>query len=137
MKVKQVRKMLSKVVQILEVYENYTLDDMLDDIISKVVTNNEIKEQSKVKEKLNADFNSIKEKILRSNSTEEVVEELIKLDKNTLINFGKFVEVRVDKSDSKFSIARVIAGHINFSNLNEQISQRNKAITQEKPSNQN
>ena len=128
MRTKQIKKLLDKVGKILEIYEDYSLDEMLDDIISKVAANGEIKQQKRKREKLSVDFNAIQDKIQRIGNQEGVLGELAKLDKNTLIDFGKFVDVKVDKKNNKSSIARIIAGHINFPRLNKKISQRDRAI---------
>lgn len=125
--VKEKKQILDKIGKILDIYENHSFIEMLDDIISKVAPNKETKQLNRKKQKPYIDFNVIQHKIEKINNQQEIIQELIKLDKNALIDFGKFVGVGVEKREDKLSIAQVIASHLNLPRLNEKISQRYKA----------
>jgi hypothetical protein len=126
MRVKQLKNILTKVIRILDAYDDKSIEQMLDDILAMKGHPIPLKPETKTLKTEPANFDKIRDQINRSADYQTVVDLLTELDKNTLLGFAKFVDVRVDKKDSKVAIARIISGHLRFPELNRKISERSQ-----------
>lgn len=137
MRVKRLQELLRKVDQLLELYGESTVDRVLDVFIRQAQEERKDKRNAKRrtphggKRPLSTDLVSLKRRIQRLGDDRRVIEELLKLGKNDLIAFAKFIDIKVDQRESKSAIARILVGHLGFQSLNRKIAQRSNVVEDE------
>jgi len=125
MKVQKIIVQFEKTLEILRCYENWKLEDMLDDIKGKVSNEQTtpLKEARKpsLVEKLDIPISEM-EKMDRDDLTAF----LNKYKKAELVEIGSQLELKLTMSNNKSILSESIANHFSYLQLNEKMANRKK-----------
>lgn len=137
MKVKELISILFKAEKVLKLYENKTVDEMIDDIYVRLCTTN-IEEKSlktykntnKKKTVSNIITNqNIYKKIvdeIKDKEKREIIDHIQELKKDELMHIAKLLDLKLNKSSKKGIMIESIASYFSFINLNQKVSERNE-----------
>lgn len=135
MKVKELISILSRAEKVLKLYENKTVDEMIDDIYLKLCTTN-IEDKSLAKSnntnKKKTVSNIITEediykKIIdeiKDKEKQEIIKHIQKFKKDDFIHIAKLLDLKLNKSSKKDIMIESIAGYFSFINLKQKINER-------------
>lgn len=140
MKVKELISIFSRAEKILKLYGNETVDEMLEDIYLKLVTIN-IKDKSLTRvnnSNKKTVSNSIAQESLykkvideiKNKEKQEIIRRIQKLKKDDLMNIGKLINLKLNKSSRKDIMVESIAGYFSFINLNQKVNERDEGELQ-------
>ena len=115
MQVKELITLLTKALEILELYKDKTVSKMLEDIQQKVSG-----------EKVST--GSLKERVEDGTANQSALHDLSSLKKEKLIEIARSLNLKVNSKETKSAIINLISNHYGFVKLNEKISQRNSII---------
>ena len=133
MKVKDMMQTLEKVMVILKHYENYSADEMLDNIIKNLPEKEEAKEnpvptpkveQQTYKEET-IDYLAVISK-LEAMDKDNMASYLKGFKKAELVEIGQCIHIELKIRETKKTLIENILNHYSFIRLNEQIANRNK-----------
>lgn len=135
MKVKELINILSRTEKVLKLYEDKTVDEMIEDIYLKLHSTN-------VENKLLSKSNNTKNEMSASNATmdevsykkiideikdkekQEIVAYMKKLKKDDFMHIAKLLNIKINKSSKKDIMIESIASYFSFINLNQKVNER-------------
>lgn len=137
MKVKELINTLSRAEKVLKLYENKTVNEMIDDIYLRLCTTNNEDKSLKTSNNTNKKRTvsniimdpNIYQKIvdeIKDKEKQEIVDHIQELKKNDLIHIAKLLDLKLNKSSKKGIMIESIAGYFSFINLNQKVSERNE-----------
>lgn len=133
MKVKELLNIFSRAEKVLKLYENKTVDEMIDDVYLKLcnknVKDNPLERANNKKNKASniiTEENSYKKIIdkIKYKEKQEIIKYMQKFKKDDLMEIGKLLEIKINKSSRKDIIIEGIASYFSFINLKQKVSER-------------
>ncbi|MBU3110169.1 hypothetical protein [Clostridium lacusfryxellense] len=141
MKVKELISIFSRAEKVLKLYENKTVDEMIDDIYLRLCTtniedkyletsnnNNNNNNKKKTVSNIIMDQNIYKKIIdeIKDKEKREIIDHIQELKKDELIHLAKSLDLKLNKSSKKGIMIESIASYFSSINLNQKVSERNE-----------
>jgi len=130
MKVKELISILTRTEKILKLYENKTVDEMVDDIYLRLATTDVEDKYLKTSNNTNKkktvsniimDQNIYKKIVdeIKDKEKREIIDRIQELKKDELMHIAKLLDLKINKSSKKGIIIESIASYFSFINLNQ------------------
>jgi len=137
MKVKELINILSTAEKVLKLYENKTVDEMINDIYLRLCTTNledkslEISNNTNKKKTVSniiIDQNKYIKIVdeVKDIEKREIIDHIQELKKDELMHIAKLLDLKINKSSKKGIMIESIASYFSFINLNQKVSERNE-----------